>query len=499
MPPKVWNDINLPGFSRSKEEEVESKRVTGVEDSSPDEEPDDEVRIVSAEWVPGSKGFQYNEQCFVDVTAEYLVETNRARITGNLFGIYDGVEVDMGLTASGCIDDTTMIARISIPKLYFINNDHYAAWQADKSVSCQYVLKGINHTLGANTIDSPILDMPNDETAERKTFIITLDFNPNDPDYQKIKFTLYSTDDERSYEQVKIVSDDAVPNNDTTELLFTDLDENLTYTLEKDAGNGNPPTIMFRNRAYGKWAGAADGLAEDAKPSGPEKGGYFSKASEAKGKEHKSANSSKSGLKDNIAKAKDLKNRADEKVTGVKSQIDDIKQNAMQTVNDAKSQVDDIKQNATQTVNDAKSQVDDIKQNATQTVNDAKSQVDDVKQKATQTVNDAKSQVDDIKQNATQTVNDAKSQVDNVKQNATQTVNSAKSQVNDIQQGVSQKVNDAQSKTNDLKKQAESTVSLKDKLAAINATREKAQKAAAAKEKVANAADALKSVPTFKI
>jgi hypothetical protein len=463
MPPKVWNDINLPGFSRSQEEETDHDRITGVEDTTPDEEPDDEVRIVSAEWVPGAKGFQYNEQCFVDVTAEYLVETNRAQIKGNLFGIYDGVEVDMGLNVSGYIDDSTMIARISIPKLYFINNDHYAAWQADNSVSCQYVLKGINHTLGANTIDSPVLDMPNGETAERKTFTIRLRLDPNNPAYQNLKFTLYSTDDERSYEQVKTIRDDALQNNDTTELLFTDLDENLTYTFEYDAGNGKPPQIIFSNRAYAKWAGAADGLEEDSKASRGKKGVFFKKPSEHKVSPSKTSSTAKSTNNNQIARAKDLKSRADQTVNSVKTQVNDTKQTAAQTVNDVKSQVNDAKQSATQTVNDAKSQVDDIKQSATQTVNDAKSQVDDIKQSATQTVNDTRSQVDTIKQNASQTVANAKSQ------------------------------------TNDLKKQAESTVSLKDKLAAINASREKTQKVAAAKETVTNAGDSLKSVPKFTI
>ncbi|HMA64927.1 MAG: hypothetical protein ACM31E_05105 [Fibrobacterota bacterium] len=57
MASRVWNDINLPGFARSKEEEKEKPVVTGVEDNSPEKEPEDKVRIISAEWVPGSKGF----------------------------------------------------------------------------------------------------------------------------------------------------------------------------------------------------------------------------------------------------------------------------------------------------------------------------------------------------------------------------------------------------------------------------------------------------------
>jgi hypothetical protein len=496
MPPRVWNDINLPGFSRSKEEEKEHSPVTGVEDTTPDEEPEDEVRIVSAEWIPGAKGFQYNEQCYVDVTAEYLVETNRAQIKGNLFGIYDGVEVDMGLTVSGYIDDTTMIARISIPKLYFINNDHYAAWQRDKSVPCQYVLKGIKHTLGANTINSPVLDMPDGETAELKTFSVKLKLNPGDPDCQKFKFTLYSTDDEKSYEQVKTVNDDALQNNKSLELLFTDLDENLTYTLELDAGNGNPPKILLRNRAYGKWAGAVDGLEEDSKSNGSKKGGFFKKTGELKDKLSKTVDTVKGTVNDKIAKANDLKNSASSSINDKIGAVKDLK-NRAQII--AMSNLDTIKQSADAAVNSAKSQVNDIKQSTAETVNEARSQVDDIKQNAAQTVNDAKSQVDDIKQNATQTVNDAKSQVDDIRQNATQTVNDAKSQVNDIKQNATQTVNDAKSQTDNLKKQADSTMSLKDKLAAINTSRENAQKAAAAKEMVVDAADALKSVPKFKI
>jgi hypothetical protein len=496
MPSKVWNDINLPGFSQSKEENVERKRITGVEDSSPDDKPEYEVRIVSAEWIPGSKGFQYNEQCFVDVTAEYLVETNRARITGNLFGIYDGVEVDLGLSASGCIDDSTMIARIAIPKLYFINNDHYAAWQEDKCVPCQYVLKGITHSLGANSIDSPVLDMPNKETAELKTFSVKLKLNPGDPDCQKFKFTLYSTDDDKSYEQVKTVSDDALQNNDTTELLFTDLDKNLIYTLELDAGDGNPPKILLGNRAYGKWAGAVDSLEEDTKASGSEKGSAFKKAGGIKNNLSKKADSVKNTINDKAAKANDLKSGVASSINEKVVAARDIKD---QTQTIAMTELETIKQSADAIVNNARSQVDDIKQNAAQTVSDGKFRVDDVKQNVTQTVNNAKSQVDDIKQDAAQTVNNAKSQVNDVKQNFAQTVNDTKSQVNDIKQNAAQTVNNVKSQTDNLKKQADSAASLKDKLAAINTTRENAQNAAAAKDKVSNFADSLKSVPTFKI
>jgi hypothetical protein len=53
---RAWQDINLPGFSSSKnKEEKPQKFITGVEgdDSNSNIPPEDEVRIISAEWVEG--------------------------------------------------------------------------------------------------------------------------------------------------------------------------------------------------------------------------------------------------------------------------------------------------------------------------------------------------------------------------------------------------------------------------------------------------------------
>jgi len=166
---KYWSDINLPGLVAAKKKQEQqtnttaapAKFVTGVEDNSPEDETiEPEVKIISAEWVEGPKGFQYNEQCFVDVKAEYLKKTVRARLRGKLFGIYDNQEIDLAHEVEGFIDDSTMIARIDIKKLFYISDPHYAAWKSDPSVPCQYFLKAINHTKGANELDSPMLEMP---------------------------------------------------------------------------------------------------------------------------------------------------------------------------------------------------------------------------------------------------------------------------------------------------------------------------------------------------
>ncbi len=476
MASRVWNDINLPGIARSKEEEKEKPVVTGVEDNTAEEEPEDEVRIISAEWVPGSKGFQYDEQCFCDVNAEYLKETSRAKLRGNLHGIFDGIDEDMRLTVEGCIDDTTMIARLTIQKLHFINNDHYTTWQKDGSATCQYYLKDISHSLGVNKIDSPMLDMPNDKTAELHSFSLFLEMvDPHDPERKNDKFTLYSTDLQQTYEQTKTISDDAVANDNTLELIFTDLDENLSYTLELDAGDGSPPVIILRNRAYGKWTGAADGLAKSGKDDYSKDGGLFKKIGDIKGK----VSQTKSIVNDKIGQANELKQSAANKVNEVKSQADEIKSQGEAAVKDKINQANEIKQNATNQVNEARAQANDIKSQGEAAVKDKVNQANEIKQNATNQVNDVKAQVNDIKSQGEAAVKDKVNQTNKIKQSASDKVNETKSQA---------------------------TGSLKDKLAAINSSREIAQKAAsAAKEKTAtantadNVADSLKSVPKFTI
>jgi hypothetical protein len=157
-----WNDINLPGFSTGKKDvEPKKKFITGVDDSSGKEEmPEPEVRLLSAEWKPSPKGFQHNELCFLDVKAEYLKKTIRARIRGRLFAKYNGEEFDLAQEIEGFIDTDSSIARMNIKNLWFVNLDHYKEWLKDKSVTTQYIIKGIAHSRGANEIDSPKLDMP---------------------------------------------------------------------------------------------------------------------------------------------------------------------------------------------------------------------------------------------------------------------------------------------------------------------------------------------------
>jgi peptidoglycan hydrolase-like protein with peptidoglycan-binding domain len=159
---KPWNDINNVGFSSGRTNEIpENRVVTGVEeDDSVQEECEPEMRLISAVWEPGPNGFNYKEKCILVVKGEYLKKTIRARIRGKLFGIYNGEEVDLSYEVEGFVDKQTSLARMVIKSLFFVNNDHYFAWQKDKNVAATYMIKGIFHSRGENTLDSPSLEIP---------------------------------------------------------------------------------------------------------------------------------------------------------------------------------------------------------------------------------------------------------------------------------------------------------------------------------------------------
>jgi len=133
----VWRDVNLPGAVGSKgAAEPEKKFVTGVEpdNSQADEPPPSEFRLIEATWVEGPEGFVYNKTCYVDATVEKLRETIRSKFSANLFGTYDGVEEDLNQVVTGYHDEKCGKVRLTISKLWFVNNAHYSAWQKDASV-----------------------------------------------------------------------------------------------------------------------------------------------------------------------------------------------------------------------------------------------------------------------------------------------------------------------------------------------------------------------------
>ena len=97
-------------------------------------------------------------------------------------------------------------------------------------------------------------DKDQDEDKENTTdgtFSVRLDIDPNDPDSQDDTFTLFSTDDAKTYSKDQTVKDDQVPGDNYTDLKFTGLDTSLSYSLEINLGEDVGSYFLFEDVAYG--------------------------------------------------------------------------------------------------------------------------------------------------------------------------------------------------------------------------------------------------------
>ncbi len=253
----TFHDINYPIFSMSKEDKPKvKKRITGVDESIPlnEDDAEPEVRIISAEWIPGPHGFQYNKQCFLDVKAEFLKETLRTRIRGKLFGIYNGKEEDLLHETVGFINRTTNIARMEIKYLFFINDEHGDIWYDDRSTPAEYLVKGIYHTLGENKIDSPVLKMPQ---PNKITLAINILETEDLKDSRGDKCILTSSDDNgESYSQEVSLDEESEQlvrgDNNILTVLFNDVETYKKYSCLIEINESNVGTGYKRNFFYNK-------------------------------------------------------------------------------------------------------------------------------------------------------------------------------------------------------------------------------------------------------
>jgi hypothetical protein len=91
--------------------------------------------------------------------------------------------------------------------------------------------------------------------VKKDSFHIRLNIDPNDKDSQDDAFTLFSTDNAKSYNKVLTVKDDQVPGDSCTDLTFTNLDTSLSYSLKIDLGNGGKSSLFFENTPFGELHG----------------------------------------------------------------------------------------------------------------------------------------------------------------------------------------------------------------------------------------------------
>jgi hypothetical protein len=80
--------------------------------------------------------------------------------------------------------------------------------------------------------------------------IVDIQVDPEDLEIADDRFTLFSTDGPRTYERTLTIEDDLIPDDDFATLRYTNLNPNLSYTLEVDPGGSGTPYELFTDVAY---------------------------------------------------------------------------------------------------------------------------------------------------------------------------------------------------------------------------------------------------------
>jgi hypothetical protein len=150
------HDVDELGF-------VPRRRAAAQQQPQAEEEPAGaaqvrqiEVRLLEAQWKPGKNGFQFTQECLLEIKAEYLKPTVRKRVEVRPFVVFNGAEEDLGSPTDAFLDDKG-IATATIPLEY--GSAYYDALEDDPSVTCQYKCR-LSHSTGEREIESELLDMP---------------------------------------------------------------------------------------------------------------------------------------------------------------------------------------------------------------------------------------------------------------------------------------------------------------------------------------------------
>jgi hypothetical protein len=161
--PSTWHDINAPGFfSLPPQEPVSGTAATDtVMPGEKKKKNEPEVRLKMAKWKAGEDGFQFNKKVFLEISAEFIKNTNRKKLTLKTFVIFNGQKEDILHDVEAFLDDTgAATATITL----FYGERFYEALKNDPASKCQYKCE-IKHPLGEKEIESELLDMPTEPAA----------------------------------------------------------------------------------------------------------------------------------------------------------------------------------------------------------------------------------------------------------------------------------------------------------------------------------------------
>jgi hypothetical protein len=151
---------------------------------------------------------------------------------------------------------------MEIKKLWLVNDNHYNAWKQDKNTPSQYVVKQIIHSRGDNTIDGPVLDVPEIATglalqniawksdAARRDEIILLSAEfTGCKDGEKAFVEIFEYDHDGNHDFMEKIEASVTDGKLDAEWKFVyqeDTDDILTEEdAKKTGGKYNPPEYYF--------------------------------------------------------------------------------------------------------------------------------------------------------------------------------------------------------------------------------------------------------------
>lgn len=86
--------------------------------------------------------------------------------------------------------------------------------------------------------------------VELATLHVRLPINPKHARSLDDRFRLLMISSEGQYEQVKTVSDDAMPGDDAVDLIYANLHSGARYSLEVDPGADGAPYFVFEEMSF---------------------------------------------------------------------------------------------------------------------------------------------------------------------------------------------------------------------------------------------------------
>jgi hypothetical protein len=237
--PEAWHDINDPGFFVKPESGKTGEKKSSVTDdaSTTKEKACAVASLTDAKFVPPDNGVTFNEKCPARVAVSYKEKTSRTRVTFKLFCTYNDAKHDLKHKVDG--NENNGVAECQLRLFY---PDDYTDGPVEYFFTAE-------HARGDKAVESAKLSLP---LEEKCSVVIRLDIAPDTADIQEDRFTLYSTDKDKSYSRKKTVKTDKKPGDNCLDLEFTDVPSDLSFSLEIETGKDEGKIIAFEDLSLSK-------------------------------------------------------------------------------------------------------------------------------------------------------------------------------------------------------------------------------------------------------